>query len=153
MLAVKDDAGVETVLGAGGGGGGALLAIHTYTGGSDNFVSMSSSTAADIDATNAAVTFTAPASGNVLVMVGLSLQSSGGGHGRIGLREGTTNIYAPWNVNVGVTSPVFLVAQFYLTGVSAGSHTYKASWNTDGTIYVFTGPTYGPYVLEVYAAP
>ena len=145
--------GSVTVLTGGGGGGASLLAIHTYTAGSDGYVTTGSATPVDIDATNFAITFTAPASGNVLVRVGLCIQTSGTNHTRIGLRETSSDIYAPFNVAVAVGSPLWLLPTYYLTGVSAGSHTYKASWDTDGTGYLFNGPIYGPYLMEVWAAP
>lgn len=130
---------------------GGLLGVSQYTAGADAFINTGSTTAIDIDATNFKVTFTAPASGKVLVRVTAAYQC--GGHARIGVRENTTNVVSPVNVLVGLGSPQTISVAFYITGVSAGSHTYKASWNTDSTMYVFSGPTYGAYTMEAWEAP
>lgn len=160
LMYSKDDAGTETLMsgGAGGGGGGTgLLAVKAYAPGSDTTVGTASSTTlVDVDATNAAVTFTAPASGNVLVhLAGLTGPTGGSGGVSWGVRESTSIVAGPvllWPVSS--TAAQGFTAAFYITGVSAGSHTYKFAYAiASGTVALYAGPGYGKLVMEVWAAP
>ena len=81
--------------GAGGvewaaGGGGAPLGVLRYAAGSDTYYTGGGSQA-DMDATNATVTFTAPASGNVIVVCTVLAGSAG----YMGIREGSTDLIGP----------------------------------------------------------
>lgn len=136
---------------------GRLLAVHEYAVSVD--YDTSSATFADVDATNMAVTFTAPASGNVIVRLTACATIVSGTNNFLywGLREATTNLAGGGTV---VRQPAALQVcsmAIYLTGVSAGSHTYKwsfaASANT-GRIGVGVGASDNTSaIMEVWAAP
>lgn len=130
-------------------------AAHTYT--------TTSSTFADVDATNMAVTFTAPASGNVLVRLTAysDLAATNSAFGRWGLREGSTDLGVGGSVARGVSpSQTFngiCSIAIVVTGLSAGSHTYKWSWaNSDNScsfriLSDVGGATQPPATMEVWA--
>jgi hypothetical protein len=139
---------------------GALLAVKSNTAGD---CTTTSSSLADADATNMAVTFTAPASGNVLVRLCASMTPSSGGASAAalaswGIRESTTNIAGPQSVArattaTGSNATRVVALDFYLTGVSAGSHTYKWAHTVDSgaTTVIFSSGTTAA-VMTVWAA-
>jgi hypothetical protein len=120
-----------------------------------------------VDATNAAVTFTAPASGNVLVRVTLTAAGPAGINANtfLGLRESTTNLVNSGGSPAGTTllqSQTLAGANVegvyswvaYLTGVSAGSHTYKLSYASNSSEALTLRAAAGaPMIIEVWAAP
>lgn len=144
------------------GGTSDLLQAKLNT--SSGNVSTTSATAADIDATNAAITFTAPASGNVLVRVTCIVNMSVNVQNAfMGLRESTTDL-----VNSGGTPKGTFLCQgngtfnleglvtwaAYLTGISAGSHTYKVSHAVNGgATLTVRGSASSPMTIEVWGAP
>lgn len=141
------------------GASGALLAFFQQTGGANQ--TTTSATQADVDATNAAITFTAPASGKVIVRVTANVHMNAAlQNGFFGLREGSTNIFGPnfafqGNASFSTTSVVEWVA--YLTGVSGGSHTYKLAYSVAGGAsfsvdQVGASATNFPVTMEVWAA-
>jgi len=139
-----------------GGSGAGLLAITAYNpSGTDTPILVGSQ--ADVDATNLAVTFTAPVSGNVLVrLTCLVYAEAVGATLNFGLREGTLNIAGPVNVmEDAATGPVSIASRaFYLTGIAAGAHTYKwaaSSVSAQGNMRY--GGTYGQAIMEVWAGP
>ena len=133
-------------------GSGAPLGVTRYAPGSDTSIgATSSATMADVSATNAAVTFTAPASGKVTVEVACA-GIANTGNSFIGLREGTTDLIRGLVAgnNTAVSS---CYRSFYLTGLSAGSHTYKLAFATaSGTFTLYGGPTFGHLEMTVRAA-
>jgi hypothetical protein len=150
VLAVKDDAGVETVFGA-SGGGGAVLGSTSYSTGVDTiWASSSSTTTADIDATNAALAITVPASGKIVVMATLDFTfSTANTGGYLVLRTGSTDLGASAvithnSVAGGIGNMTkasgHAVALFAVTGLTPGSLTIKLGFRRLGTA-----------VLEVYA--
>lgn len=156
LLYSKDDAGAETALG-GGAGGTSLLAITAYAPGSDsNIASTTSTTSADVSAANVVVTFTAPASGNVLVRASALVDKAGTSNVYWQIRESTTVLEEVY-LTTGVRSPARREASFYISGISGGSHTYKLGHRvgTGGEqSSIYAGPTaYGPVLLEVWSAP
>jgi hypothetical protein len=136
---------------------GVIIGFTAYAAGTDTTLhTQPNNTMTDMDATNAAVTFTAPASGNVLVVCSVLHGNSTSGDTYWGLRESTTTVataYARGSVasqDFGIRTTV----QFYVTGISAGSHTYKLAHRvTAGSASAFTGPNYGQVILEVRAMP
>jgi hypothetical protein len=142
--------------GVGGAGTAELLGLTAYEHGSDtNFTSTTSTTIVDAHA-SLTVVFTAPASGNVLVRLSCMLEKSGtSGIVRWGLRESTTTLGEAVMVQTAATLTFMrLSAEFYLTGVTGGAHTYKWAFRTSaGTTYLSGGPTYGKAIMEVWAAP
>lgn len=137
--------------------GGGLLAQTHYKAGSDTATFNTTSTSfVDVDATNLAVTFTAPASGKVLVRLTAVCQNNDGSLiAYAALREGSTNIGSQLYL-LGFTSAavVPMSVPFLVTGLTPGnSYTYKWAWRvTAGTTYMFTGPGYGACTMEVIAA-
>lgn len=106
------------------------LAIVRDTAGSN--VQTTSSTIADIDATNYAVTFTAPASGKVIVVMhGMAKfdPSNADKYYQWGIRESTTTLATRpiGNSHAVAEDYRLIVARFYVSGISAGSHTYKGA--------------------------
>lgn len=134
---------------------GKLIASVFYANGSDGATYTTTSTSlVDVDATNLSVTFTVPASGAVLVVLSAACREPGGNNVFFGLRVAssdvagsTTNVTA----NAGMTRPYVAIK---VTGLTPGaSVTYKFAFRCDaGTAAIWTGPTRGKAVMEVYAA-
>lgn len=102
-----------------------ILAALTYSGGTT--VSTTSSTIADIDATNLAIAFVVPPSGKVLVTLnGFLTGPNGGSTYNWGLREGATTIVdtiVQFNTGTGQWRQTLAVV---ITGLTPGaSKTYK----------------------------
>jgi hypothetical protein len=154
VLHYVDDVGADVDLSSGGAATTQILAVQQYIRGTDGALITSSSTSmVDVDATNAAVTFTAPASGNVKVTCEGFGASDAGNYLKIGLRESTSNIAGPaLVVNASASGGRFSVT-FWLTGVSAGSHTYKMSMGMSSAANgsVLGGPNFGSVLLVVEA--
>lgn len=131
--AVTDDGGGTVTVSTAGTASGALLGYKSYAGSAT--YTATSGTLVDADATNLAVSFTAPASGNVLVRLTGTMRLNAAVANRVlwGLRESTTNIGGGDSAGVYVgyafTGSVSILQStsvaFVLTGVSAGAHTYK----------------------------
>lgn len=141
------------------GGGGGLLAVKSYGPGATGTYA-TTTTQADVDATNVLVTFTAPASGNVLLRATFqAFSGSATGGLLLGWRESTTDIVLKHQVMADVTAAdVYTISwAAYLTGVSAGAHTYKlAAAHVTNGFTLRWGDGNGdplPVVLEVWAAP
>lgn len=140
-------------------GASGLLAVHAYTAGTDGRINSTTTSFADVDATNHAITFTAPASGNILVRIsGIFSAQNFSNNVFFNLREGSSDITGTSRLHcVPVTvADANLTLAFYVTGISAGSHTYKLGWRTDNAatwVGILSGPTYGPTVYEVWTAP
>lgn len=143
---------------------GAVLAVQLYEPvGDGNIGSSSSSTFADVDATNAAISFTVPASGKVLVEASaLCRNDTAGGTVRLNLREGSSDL-AGTDMRMTATSnsttqdePRGYFAA-YVTGLTPGdAKTYKLGIARDGstgTAQLRGGPGLGPLVIKVSAAP
>lgn len=156
------DAGSDeaTVTISGGGGSAELLAVIRYAP-SQTVLSTTSTSLVDVDATNLAITFTAPSSGKVLVRLsGYGDVNGAAGEGWWGLREGTTNLQTCRMMRVA-NAENYLTANFYLTGLSAGSHTYKWSYGVGAagqTTRIIVGPgsaitDFPGGLMEVWAAP
>jgi hypothetical protein len=139
--------------GASVAGSSGLLAYNVDTSGNHN---TSGTSLADVDATNAVVTFTAPASGNVLVRLTgqAGTSTTAGSQYQWGLRESTTNIAGPTTVLRMAGSGTALVAGasavFVITGLTpAASYTYKwAHASSAGTGILQTGAS-NPATMEV----
>lgn len=139
---------------------GGLLAITQYAAGSG--YTMNSSTLADVDSSNLAVTFTAPANGKVVVKLTGSVEPNDSAQEvYFALREssstvsGTEQTVIATDVDLGGTAHIRLTAVMYVTGISAGSHTYKWAWRRasgGSTIALRSGST-DPLTMEVWAAP
>lgn len=140
---------------------GGLLAITQYrAGGAVVAYTTSSSSYADVDATNLSVAFTAPANGKVRVRLeGTVLIDPADQEMFWALREGSSNL-----ANTGASvyySPsgsdylIRLSYAIYITGlVASSSHTYKWAWKSVGgdVVSLVHGADY-PLTMEVWAAP
>lgn len=153
----KGDDGVEIGPFAASSGGGAaeLLAAIKYDPATKVDINTTSATFADADATNLAVSFTAPATGKVLVRLnGYAVGAAGSGYSW-GLRSGTTDLddrLIMYNAYEGAKS-----ATFHIAGLTAGTaYTYKWSHAlTLGTnvVKLQAGGLQGPVTMEVWSAP
>jgi hypothetical protein len=107
------------------------------------------------------ITFTAPASGNILVR--LTAVADASTDDQVwGLRESTTNLIRGRGVPRAGLAGAMQSMAFYLTGVSAGSHTYKWAFSNSsgghGTQRILVGDgsgalTWPPAIMEVWSAP
>jgi hypothetical protein len=159
---VVDDTGAATEFPAASGGGGTTdrLATVVYNPATLSSYSTTSTTIADVDATNLAVTFTAPASGSVMVeLTGLAGQSGTTDFTRWALRSGTTTVKR--NQVFGGTSGVnrTRTAKFLVTGLTPGaSYTYKWAWATSNAASqtnLYAGVLNSddiPAIMEVFSA-
>ena len=109
----------------------------------------SSATGADIDATNLSLTVTVPASGKILAIFNF-LISGTAGQLMLGLRESTTNI-GYGKVQSGTNTQAERKSlNLLITGLSAGSHTYKAAFKA---VSGSPGVTYGTQASPVATDP
>lgn len=142
---------------------GKLLGSTYYSPASNSTIATrSNATPADADATNLAVTFTAPASGSVYVVLEcLANQTVSGQSFYWGLREGTTDLtFSAGGTQMYIADAVNAFRHrvtIPLSGLSAGSHTYKwaisCTTNAGNTTNLFAGDAgYGVAVMQVFAA-
>lgn len=139
----------------GGGGSGLPLGVTSYVPGSDIYVDGTLLVFTPLDAVNLTVAFTAPSSGNVLVRIsGFAYQGSGGGNTFFGVLEAGVLVTGSQLLASAVNgAQAAAVYEMYLSGVSAGAHTYQLGYKvgTSGTtIGFFAGPTSGAVNLAVY---
>jgi hypothetical protein len=132
-----------------------MLVAPTVDTGSN--VTSTSTSLTDIDATNFAITFTAPASGNVVVIMSgtAQLDTTTGKLYYWGLREASSDIQAKTiDESVGVGFFDYHAVRFYITGLTPGSsHTYKgAHKRTTGATMGIVGGADDPRILEVWEA-
>lgn len=148
--------------GGGGSGTGRLLARTIYDPASDESKSSTSATFGDADATNLVLPdFDAPASGVVLVVLTGWAQGNGSALA-YNLRDGSgdiagTDVRVIHGVNNGVNDPTHVLgripARIPVTGLSGTQTGWKwgiARPTGSSTAQVTGGPTYGPFVMEVY---
>jgi hypothetical protein len=135
-----------------------LLATKKYNPGSATSVGTTSTTFADVDATNLVVTFTAPASGSVIVvltaaahtnttvLLGWGLRSSGAD-----VTDSKANVgYSSGDVQPRISSRVLITGLTVSTSYTyTWSHARTAGTGTCSTEY---GGATGPAVMEVWSA-
>lgn len=153
-LVLKPDGSGGAKFAAASGGGG-LLGASSYASATDTNPNRASTTTAALDATNFAVTFTAPASGVVVVRFGLRMAPVGGGLSvYLGILEGAALLAEALSTQFSFTGVEEVPFTARLTGVSAGSHTYKAAYRaTANSFNYYIGPTFGQIWMTVEAAP
>jgi hypothetical protein len=157
---------------ASGGGSGAVLGAVSYSSGADtSWKTTNSATVSDIDATNAIIAITVPASGNIVVLLQCSFYTSvAGGLGSIGVRQGSTTlgmrpVYQTQNWNSqpapgGGNQEGFASYTYYFTGLTPGAMTLKAAFAASGSggstlnIMAYDGASghNGPIVMVAWAA-
>lgn len=123
------DAGSNEALVTIPGGGGGVLAVNEYSA-SSNYTTTSSSFV-DLDATNHKVTFVAPASGNVLVMLNGFVEPGTSTTVSFNLREGAADVAGTARgvaYSFGGQVPR-VIAVIPVSGLTPGnSYTYKWGW-------------------------
>lgn len=141
---------------AGGGGGSSMLSYVEYNPGSDITLSTVSSTLVDADATNLAISFTAPDSGRVLVVLnGFARTSTSAGNVHWGVRDSSAIITGS---EARMTASNSLSRWTYskrFSGLTPGA-SYSWRWahaNVGGvTTDLRVGPSYGPATMQVWSA-
>jgi hypothetical protein len=143
-----------------GGGTGRLIAYTVNTAGNQ---SITSATLADLP-TNIAVTFTAPASGKVLVRLSATAggTTTGNGFQTWGLRESTSIIAGATGESIAVredsgggTEQLHGVTKaFYISGLTpTTSYTYKWAAASSVSGATFKAGTNSPAIMEVIELP
>jgi hypothetical protein len=154
--------------GATGSGGGTLGAVSYSTGSDSVWQAITSASWADIDATNAKLDITVPASGNILVQIQVYYQNTVAANTfYLGVRTGSTMLgYA---MHVGGFSPPntgnydeMHTAMIYCTGLTPGALTIKAAsrlGSASGNMNLYandgegsSGHVYPPFVMAAFAA-
>lgn len=118
---------------------GGLLAYNVYAPATTVSFTPTTSTT-DVDATNAAVTFTVPASGNVFVRFECGQNQNAQAGFVLCLREGTTVVPKTWTrrgyyaTGAGSGGQIGVTASWIITGLTPGDvHTYKVAFQKNGT--------------------
>jgi uncharacterized protein (UPF0333 family) len=160
QLSRKNSSGTVVNLETNQAAASSLLAVGLYAPSAQTIYSITGTSMADVDATNMIVTFTAPASGKILVRLNAFADETSVGEFYWGLRESSSDISGSITRIIRETgSDRYVSMPIYLTGVSAGSHTYK--WSaavSTGTSRIIiqdgsaTGK-WGPAIMEVWSAP
>lgn len=135
--------------------GSTLLAVQTNSYGSN--YSTTSTSFVDVNATNFVLTFTTPASGNIVLRATMPMEFASTGQGLYNWREGSSDITGSDFVlaSNGGSSPIRGTVSWscYLTGVSAGSHTYKLGMKTTNSGTTMFGYTNNSrFTLECWSA-
>lgn len=115
--------------------------------------STNSTTLVNVDATNLAITFIVPPSGQVLVNLRASQSVGSGVNTYWAVHDGTAVLQE--RLTASTTNDVAISAPFLLTGLTPGaSKTLTWQWRVGGaaTSYIYTGPNYGQAVMEVWDA-
>lgn len=153
---------------ASGGGSslGGVIALHSFAAGADASLATTTSTSfADIDATNAAVSFTVPSSGSVLVEVSAHCGAEQAGERYcLNLREGASDIPGTnmrMVMNASGANPN-LMRGYYAAVVTGLTASDAKTWKLGHAIIIgggtntgklFTGPTFGPLTMKVSSLP
>lgn len=139
---------------------GALLASVSYDPGTLGSYAVTSATLVDVDATNLAATFIAPASGNVMVdLIGVQTCAADCALAW-GLREGSSIISGYHRVNTVPSGEgdrqLRAMTSVKITGLTPGaSYTYKwahARTTGSGSVSTFAGGVTGAAVMRVWSA-
>lgn len=135
-------------------GGSTLLDVRLNNYGSN--YSTTSTSFVDVNASLFYLTFTAPTSGNVVLRASMPIEFNGGGQAIFNWREGSTDITNTnfIAVNNGSSFPRAGTHTFnaYLSGISAGSHTYKLGFRSTSGATFFGYTNSSPFLLEAWSA-
>lgn len=141
------------------GGAGGIIAYNSYAPSSLATYTVTATSPTDVDATNMLVTFTAPASGKVLVRLSALCACNGAAAGRWSLRAASSDVAGSLYQALQSTTTDTRSVSIPITGLTPGnSYTYKwaASRNggTNTVIYAGNDSTAaGAAVMEVHALP
>lgn len=136
---------------------GGLLGSQSYYPGSPGAIgTTTSSSYADVDATNAKVTFTAPASGIVIIRVSAVVYTTASSAYAFGLHDGTSDI-SNTDYTFNLADQRTISVDWKITGLTAGSSytvklRHKRAGGT-GTCGVYGGSGNGPFVMEAWSVP
>jgi hypothetical protein len=159
-----DGTGGYSIPAGGGVSGSNMLALKVYAPSSQTvYTTGTANTMGDVDATNMKVTFTAPASGNVLIRLSAFCDEPGATASETywGLREGSTDLNVTTRI-LRTTEQHYTSVAMYVSGLTPNTgHTYKWSFGSSSTafnmrIIVQDGTAmakWGPGIMEVWAAP
>lgn len=143
----------------GGGGGGAglepLVAPTIYRPGADSLISWNNTVAtADLNAA-LTITFTAPASGKVLVILSATVYGNAGNNTFWNLRQGAADVANSMSVVGSTAQAGFTSLRIPISGlVSDQEYIWKWGGKVNAsTSNLMVGPTYGAAIMEVYALP
>ena len=166
QVLTADSSQASGVKWAAAGSSSAVLAQKIYNPGTLASYTITATSQTDVDATNLAVTFTAPSSGNVLVTLTAGFQIPNGAASAYttlywGLRESTTLIFESFMFGGAFLSSAAWdqmgTARFVVTGLTSGSsHTYKWGHRLDTaskTAKLYAGGTVGMAVMTVETLP
>ncbi len=137
---------------------GEVLATCVYDPGTTATYTTTSATLGDVDSTNLAVTFTAPASGNVVVNLQGRLTVSTTADTTWGLREASSQVGGLARILVTSAGEQYRAGIVYVSGLTPGtSYTYKWAWKVSGgaTLGIRAGQTSGnegAAVMQVFSA-
>ncbi len=149
------------------GGSGGLLAYTSYAPASNTVVSTTSTTLADLDATNLQITFTVPSTGHVLVKLTAYTDLSVSTQQYFwGLRDGSGLVSGSAGGAFRSVDGMVAASSFVITGLTpSASLTWKWAHGVTGgatgrTIYgpgtqatVSTSGNFMPAIMEVWTAP
>jgi hypothetical protein len=134
--------------------GSTLLDVRVNNYGSN--YSTTSTSFVDVNASLFYLTITAPASGNVVLRASMPIEFNGGGQAIFNWREGSTDLTNTnfIAVNNGSSFPRAGTHTFnaYLSGISAGSHTYKLGFRSTSGATFFGYTNSSPFLLEAWSA-
>lgn len=110
---------------------GAFLGIVSYNPTTATSTATTSTTLADIDATNLVITVTPKISGKLLFVLNAVSHNANIGHQFWGIRESTTDVVEKKITGSGITSTGVRTTHFlYVTGITLAAHTYKWAQRT-----------------------
>lgn len=142
------------------GGGVGLIGLTQYHPAANIAISVTSTTFADVDATNLVVSFTAPPSGKVLVRLSALFSTPGSGQNSWwNLRSGSSDVVDSevYLSNIAASTASFFSPSVRISGLTPGT-AYTWKWgakNSGGSANLYVGRTasvpQGPAVMEVWA--
>lgn len=129
-----------------------LLTIVNYRPGSVTDVSTASTSLGDVDATNLKVTFTFPASGNVLIRLQANVYQAAANNEYWGLRSGSSDVSGSDAIVHSDSAGSRKTLDIYLAGTPGTQVTYKWAYKVNaGTGHITYGGNDGPALMEVWS--
>jgi hypothetical protein len=148
--------------GGGGSGGGGLLAASYYNPGTGVVTKTFTTSFVALDTANLRATFTAPASGNVVVKVGGGRLTANNSNPFFGVLEAAALLGSVF-LALGSFQGTAFQASMKVTGISAGNHSYDFAVADSNLVsattlqYGFATSNYAdgtaPAFIEVWSAP
>ncbi len=139
------------------GGSSTSLVSDKKTITAGDYTGLTSTTFADLDATNLSITLTTGARKCLITVTAAAIYTTGSGNIQLdididGARQGQT--YGLVFQTTNTSNNVNLSFSFITAALSAGSHTFKVKYRTDsGTIKIYAGTSITPFVFAVQELP